>query len=249
MRGPIYRPLHVPGRQRRGRWEQRAVQAQRDKGHRHAADEGHRPTQPRIGGGPPKRPATLGGSGRFDRVRQRFAPRAGIPMAGPAFPLDRRPRPVGCIRYDAGRGNGFGRSGRRAAERAATAAWWPGRRRRTSVLRPPPGGGPDGGRRTSVVAATARRWSGRESRLGAQSRRAISSSAFVGIPSRAPGRVTDRLAATTARRAAAGSGRPSASAAARAPLSVSPAPVASTASTRGAASSIGSPCAGTRIAP
>ena len=57
---------------------------------------------------------------------------------------------------------------------------------------------------------------------------------MVGIPSRAPARVTASDAATTARRAASGRSRPAARPAASAPLSASPAPTVSTASTRGA---------------
>ena len=63
---------------------------------------------------------------------------------------------------------------------------------------------------------------------GGQPASAASSSAAVGIPSRAPARVTASEAATTARRAAS-SGQAAASPAASAPLSVSPAPTVSTA--------------------
>ena len=55
----------------------------------------------------------------------------------------------------------------------------------------------------------------------------------VGIPSRAPARLTASEAATTARRAASGRSRPAARPAASAPLSVSPAPTVSTTCVRG----------------
>ena len=66
---------------------------------------------------------------------------------------------------------------------------------------------------------------------------AAASSSAVGIPSRAPARVTESQAATTARLDAGSRSRPLASPAASAPLSASPAPVASTACTVGEAMS------------
>ena len=114
----------------------------------------------------------------------------------------------------------------------------------------PARGGSAGGRCPRVVGR------GRLIRSGAAGARpptgspsASASSSAVAIPSRAPARVTDSEAATTARRAAVSRSSPIASAAASEPLSASPAPVASTALTFGALMSIGLPSRVTRTAP
>ena len=63
--------------------------------------------------------------------------------------------------------------------------------------------------------------------------RAASTSSRLGMPPRAPSRRVESAAATSANAAASRSGRPRASSAASAPLTVSPAPVVSTTSTAG----------------
>ena len=112
--------------------------------------------------------------------------------------------------------------------------------RRAELPAPPPGGvtAPPSTAGSSVMASPL---SGSPS--------ASRSSATVAIPSRAPARVTESDAATTARLAAVSRSSPLARAAASDPLSASPAPVASTALTFGALMSIGLPSFVTSTAP